>query len=132
MLKSIKCALLLAACCVIFAGCDNDTMTPQPAASIALQATEDGAAAVSITYGRGLSAQDSANADYAIKSALNVGFDSLAKTAERHQRETERKSNRDMTVIVGIFSMIGTLLTVFMVCGTVIIKEILKYRLIHI
>ena len=60
-----------------------------------------------IENGRGLSAQDSANADYAIKSALNVGFDALQKAAERNQRETERKSNRDLTVIVGILAFVS-------------------------
>ncbi len=126
MMKSLKFALLLAACALISSCSDNDTMTPQPAASVTLQATNDGAAAVSIVYGRGLSAQDSANADYAIKSALNVGFDALQKAAERNQRETERKSNRDLTVIVGIFSMIGVLLTTAMICITFIISKTLR------
>ena len=125
-MKSLKFALLLAACALISSCSDNDTMTPQPAASVTLQATNDGAAAVSIVYGRGLSAQDSANADYAIKSALNVGFDTLQKAAERNQRETERKSNRDLTVIVGIFSMIGVLLTTAMICITFIISKTLR------
>ena len=126
MMKSLKFALLLAACALISSCSDNDTMTPQPAASVTLQATNDGAAAVSIVYGRGLSAQDSANADYAIKSELNVGFDALQKAAERNQRETERKSNRDLTVIVGIFSMIGVLLTTAMICITFIISKTLR------
>ena len=126
MMKSLKFALLLAACALISSCSDNDTMTPQPAASVTLQATNDGAAAVSIVYGRGLSAQDSANADYAIKSALNVGFDALQKAAERNQRETERKSNRDLKVIVGIFSMIGVLLTTAMICITFIISKTLR------
>lgn len=125
-MKSLKFALLLAACALISSCSDNDTMTPQPAAAVTLQATNDGAAAVSIVYGRGLSAQDSANADYAIKSALNVGFDALQKAAERNQRETERKSNRDLTVIVGIFSMIGVLLTTAMICITFIISKTLR------
>lgn len=115
-------ALVLA--CLLLAGCgDNDKLSPQPAISMTLTTQADGAAGVNVTYLSGLTPQEANNANFVLTSVLNLGFDGIQKAAERSQRETERKSNRDLTVIVGIFGMIGTLLTVCMVCATVLIGK---------